>query len=138
MIRKLKYFLIIGVVLCLVSVSLLLTLKNRGQIAISEIADLESYINEYDIVIPNKQDIYTFKQDDYTVILVDTRNPSNALYTHSDISAKINKEGILFIDIEDRTTISESDISGSYGVIIQCDYEITDICVQNEKLKSNL
>ena len=135
MIRNLKYFLIIGVVLCLVSVSLLLTLKNRDQIAISEIADLESYINEYDIVIPNKQDIYTFKQDDYTVLLIDTRNHNYTLYTHSYISAKINKEGILFIDIEDRTAISESDISGSYGAIIRCNDEITDICVQNEELK---
>ena len=133
MIRKLKYFLIIGVVLCLVSVSLLLTLKNRDQIAISEIADLESYINEYDIVIPNKQDIYTFKQDDYTVLLIDTRNHNYALYSHSYISAKINKEGILFIDIEDRTAISEPDILGSYGVIIRCNYEITDICVQKKE-----
>lgn len=133
MIRKLKYLLIIGVVLCLVSVSLLLTLKNRDQITISEIADLESYISEYNIVIPNEQGIYTFKQDDYTVLLVDTRNHDNALYTHSYISAKINKQGILFIDIEDRTAISESDISGSYGVIVRCKYEITDICVQKKE-----
>lgn len=133
MIRKLKYLLIIGVVLCLVSVSLLLTLKNRDQITISKIADLESYISEYNIVIPNEQGIYTFKQDDYTVLLIDTRNHNYSLYTHSDISAEINKEGILFIDIEDRTAMSESDISGSYGVIIRCNYEIIDICVQNEE-----
>lgn len=132
--RQLKIILIIGIILCIGSISLrLITLKNCDQIVISEIADLESYLNECNIVVPDEQNIYIFLQNEHTVLLIDTRNYNDALYTHSDVSAQINKTGILSIDIEDRTAISESDISGVYGVIIRCDYEITDIRVQKEK-----
>ena len=133
--KQLKRILIIaGIMLCLSGTFFgLITLKARGQVIISEIADLESYVSEYNISVSDEQDIYIYKQDEHTVLLLDTRNYNSALYIHSDVSAKIDKTGILLITIEDRTAISESDISGAYGVIIQCDHEITDIRVQKEE-----
>ncbi|WP_333652001.1 hypothetical protein [Lacrimispora sp.] len=136
MIQKRKTFISLIVILsiCLLSSFIFFNKQhdsNNSLLTILKITDLESYLKQHDITFPATKNIHLYNLDDTNILIIDNRNSDYSLYINSSVTAKIN-DGILTVTVKDSNAISETDISGVYGVIIQCDGPIANIIIQKE------
>lgn len=120
-----------ALLLCLVPVS---GCSGTGEQSpdLSYIDDIEQFCLEQDISVAEDGGIQYVPLDAHRVFVLDQRNSDEFLYVHSEIKASVDQNGTLIVRVTDTTAASESNISGSYAVLITSKQEISKIEIEQE------
>ncbi|MDE7031070.1 MAG: hypothetical protein K2P63_14070 [Lachnospiraceae bacterium] len=102
-------------------------MQNSNKLTVSEVTDVGSILSQNHLKATDENDVSYYVLNDTKVFILDSRNAEQKLYTHSDVTAKLERDGTLNVMITDRAAYSEPDISGEYGVIIESENTITKV-----------
>lgn len=104
--------------------------NHSSRLAISEVTDLEEFLIDHSISNLPINDVQYYMLSNTSVLIVDNRNAGYKLYIHSIISADIDEDGTLKVIVTDKAAISETDISGTYAVVIECQNKINNVKIE--------
>lgn len=106
---------------------------HTSQLTISEVTDIEGFLIEHNISTSYANDIFYYMLSDTSVLILDSRNAEYKLYVHSIVRADMDNNGTLKVVVTDKTAVSESDILGTYAVVIESRNKINNIQITREK-----
>lgn len=128
-----KFFNNINIIILILGVILTLnacTKKHSPEI--SYIDDLEQFCQDYNMSMPEVDGTGYYQIDENNILVLDNRNESRGDYLHSSIKASVDLNGKLTVWIIDSVAVSESNISGSYAVLITSEKTIPEIEIKHE------
>lgn len=99
-------------------------------ITVEPVSDYKQYAVENDLLLSNVKQVWYKILAPNEVLLVDKRNYEKKLYTHSEVSGKVDPNGNLSIIIKDSIAVNEQDITGLNSAVLKSRDKIKNVNIE--------